>query len=276
MMPMPQRFLPTRPWLKQSIAIAILAILTAIAAPATVGMRSALAEAPVRLVFATELPPLSFEEAGRVGGILIDVAREVFTKRLGQPVDAALYPWERAQQMVRSGKADGFITIATAERAVFTDCGHIPVLRAPLHPIVRRDHPRRAEIEAARTLADLRRFNVISYFGNGWAKQNLAGFDVFYAADFQGSLRGLAQGRGDLGLVTTIAGPYHLRELDLEDKLIILPMVVDTFEYVLCLRKDSPHVAQLPEFERVLDVMRTDGGYAQILEHYGVKADAFY
>lgn len=232
--------------------------------------------APVRLVFAAELVPLSFEEAGKISGILVDIAREVFAVRLGQPVDAALYPWERAQQMVRAGEADGFITVATKERALYANCGRIPVLRAGLHPIVRRDDPRRAAIEAAQSLNDLRRFSFISYMGNGWAKQNLAGFDVYYATDFQSSLRGLAQGRGDLALGTTTSGSYYLREPELAEKLVMLPLVVDTFEYVLCLGKKSPHVAKLSEFERVLDVMRTDGGYTPILQKYGMSADALY
>jgi polar amino acid transport system substrate-binding protein len=228
---------------------------------------------PIRLVFATELAPLSFEEAGIAKGILIDIAREVFRVRLGHAVDAALYPWERAQQMVRSGEADGFITIATKERAAYTNCGRIPVLRAVLHPIVRPDSPRRSEVEAAQSLADLHRFSIVSYFGNGWAKQNLVGFDVFYAPDFLSSLRGLAQGRGDLALGTTTSGAHYMSQPELAGKLVMLPLVVDTFEYVLCLGKNSPHAAKLSEFERVLEVMRIDGGYAPILQRYGMAPE---
>lgn len=258
---------------------AILTMLVLALAPSVAQLRPAVAETgtpPVRLVFAVELAPLSFEEAGQVRGILVDIAREVFAVRLGQPVDAALYPWERAQQMVRAGEADGFITVATKERAAYANCGRIPVLRAGLHPIVRKDNPRRAGIEAAKSLADLRSFNIVSYFGNGWAKQNLAGFDVYYATDFQSSLRGLAQGRGDLALGTTTSGSYYLQEPALAAKLVMLPLVVDTFEYVLCLGKKSPHAAKLSEFERVLDVMRSDGGYAPILQKYGMGGNTLY
>ena len=200
----------------------------------------------------------------------------MFAARLGQPVDAELYPWERAQQMVRTGEADGFITVATKERAIYANCGRIPVLRAGLHPIVRRDDPRRHDFEAARNLADLRQFSFVSYMGNGWAKQNLAGFDVYYATDFQSSLRGLAQGRGDLALGTTTSGSYYLQEPALAEKLVMLPLLVDTFEYVLCLGKKSPHAAKLSEFERVLEVLRTDGGYTPILQKYGMNVDALY
>ncbi|WP_374656417.1 substrate-binding periplasmic protein [Dongia sp.] len=235
----------------------------------------AIAKEPVRLVFAADLVPLSFEDEGEVRGIFVDVAREVFA-RLGQPVDTALYPWERAQQMVRQGEADGFITIATKARAEYASCGRIPVLRAPLHPLVRADHPRRQEIEAATDLADFKSFEIVSYLGNGWAKQNLAEHNVFFAADFQASLRGLAKGRGDLAFVTTTAGAYYLREYSLQDKLVVLPMVADLFEYVLCLGKQSPHAGLLPEFDRVLEVMRAEGAYAPILGRYGMERVTFY
>ncbi|MBI2254580.1 MAG: transporter substrate-binding domain-containing protein [Proteobacteria bacterium] len=234
------------------------------------------AKQPVRLVFATDLVPLSYEKDGAVHGIFIDIAREAFEHRLGQPVDLQIYPWERAQQMVRHGDADGFITIATKARQEYANCGRIPVLQADLHPLVRTDNPRRAEIAAAKNLADLKPFEIVSYFGNGWAKQNLGGHKVFYAADFQASLRGLALGRGDVGFVTTTAGAFYLREHDLGDRLVMLPLVVDIFEYVLCLGKQSPHVGQLPEFDRVLEVMRAEGAYKPILERYGMRADTLY
>jgi polar amino acid transport system substrate-binding protein len=236
----------------------------------------AAADPPLRLVFAAELAPLSFEKSGKITGILVEVAREIFVKRLGERMIASLYPWERAQQMVRSGAADGFITIATAERATYANCGRIPVLRVPLRPLVRQNHPRLKEIEAATSLADLRPFDFVSYLGNGWAKENLADFNVYYAADYGAALRGLAQGRGDLALVTTTTGAYYMRESHLMDKLVMLPLVADTFEYVLCLGKNSPHVARLAEFDRVLEVMRADGGYRPILQQYGLDPDSLY
>lgn len=256
----------------------VLALLL-LAAMLPAGARLRLAEAdtpPVRLVFAADLAPLSFDDEGKIRGILVDVAHTVFSERLNLPVGIALYPWERAQHMVREGEADGFITIATKARTVYADCGRIPVLRAPLHPLVRVDHARRQEMERAKNLLDLRPFNIVSYMGNGWAKQNLADYDVYFAADFQASLRGLALGRGDLALVTTTSGAYYLREFDLRQKLVMLPLVVDMFDYVLCLGKKSPHVALLREFDRVLEVMRSDGGYRPILEKYGMTPEALY
>jgi len=246
-----------------------LAIVACLVAPAA-------AEEPIRLVFAEGSAPLAFEEAGEARGIEIDVAREVFTARLGHPIAASLYPWERAQQMVRSGQADGLITVATPERLSYADCGRVPALRVPLRAMMRRNHPQLEEVTAAKKLEDLRKFELVSYLGNGWARQKLAGFNVIDAVDFQASLRGLAQGRADVAIVNAITGHYYLDKLNLKGKLLMLPQDLDTLDYVLCLGKNSRHLTKLGEFDRVLEVTRADGGYAHILKTYGLAPDASY
>jgi polar amino acid transport system substrate-binding protein len=247
-------------------------------AAACLGALPVAAEPSIRLVFAQHLTPLSFDDAGRTRGILVDVARDILRNDLGLSVDVALYPWERAQQMVRQGEADGFITISTAARREYADCGSLPVLRASLHPVMRNDHVALAEVASARELEDLRPYSFVSYFGNGWARENLekAGFDVFFAPDYEAHLKGLAQGRGDIALVTGTSGDYYLRALGLGDRLTLLPVVLDTFEYVLCLGKQSTHVGRLAEFEAALGRKRNDGSYVAILEQYGVTPSSPY
>ena len=234
------------------------------------------AEEPIRLVFAEASAPLAFEQGTEAGGIEVDVAREVLTKRLGHVIVATLYPWERAQKMVRNGEADGFITVATPERLSYADCGNVPVLRAPIRAVMRRDHPQLETVAAAKSLEDLRGFELVSYLGNGWARQKLAGFNVLDAVDFPASLRGLAQGRADIAVVNAVSGLYYSEKLKLKNKLIMLPQDFDTLDYVLCLGERSPHLAKLGEFDRVLEVLRADGGYQKILKTYGLEPDVSY
>lgn len=236
----------------------------------------ATAEEPIHLVFAEGAAPLAFDESGKPRGIEIDVAREVFEKRLRHPVLVTLYPWERAQKMVRNGEADGLITIATPERLSYADCGSVPVLRAPLRVMIRRDHPQLETVTAAKSLQDLRGFELVSYLGNGWARQKLAGFNLLDAADLPASLRGLAQGRADIAVVNALSGLYYAEKLKLKNKLIMLPQDFDTLDYVLCLGERSPHLAKLGEFDRVLEILRADGGYEKILKTYGLEPDVSY
>lgn len=238
--------------------------------------RHASAEEPIRLVFAEASAPLAFEQGTDARGIEIDVAREVFTKRLGHVIAVTLYPWERAQKMVRNGEADGFITVATPERLSYANCGNVPVLRAPIRAVMRRDHPQLDTVAAAKSLEDLRSFELVSYLGNGWARQKLAGFNVLDAVDFPASLRGLAQGRADIALVNAVSGLYYTEKLKLKSKLTMLPQDFGALDYVLCLGERSPHLAKLGEFDRVLEVLRTDGGYTKILNAYGLELDASY
>ena len=58
--------------------------------------------------------------------------------------------------------------------------------------------------------------------------------------------------------------------------LAILPLVIEDFDYVLCLAKKSPQVGLLQEFERVIEVMRAEGAYRPILERYGFAGLAIY
>lgn len=271
----------SRTWQRSLVTISLLARLAilAILLPAMFHFTGpALADTSIRLVFAESLAPLSFDHNGETRGILVDVATDIFERELGLAVEVGTYPWERAQQMVRRGEADGFITVSTAERRAYADCGTLPVLRAPLHPLLRRGHKSLAAIEAAGNLEDLRRYSFISYFGNGWAKENLAraGFDVFFADDYASHLKGLALGRGDIALVTPTSGGYYLKELGLAEDLIMLPLVLDTFEYVLCLGKTSPHRNRLGDFESVLGRKRNDGGYVAVLEYYGLQPSTPY
>ncbi len=237
---------------------------------------AARADAPLRLVFADSLAPLSFEEAGRPRGLFIDLVREAIGKRLGTPVETLVYPWARAQQMVLQGEADGFVTVATKARLEFTACGHVPALHVPLQPIIRKDDPRRPIFEAARSLDALKPYKVISYLGNGWAKQYLAGFDVFYAADFDSSLRGLARGRGDLSFVTMASGSYFLHMPEFAQHLTMLPVAVGDLHYYLCITKESPYRSLLPEFDRAISSMRGDGAYRGILAKYGLDTKDFH
>ncbi|WP_320499253.1 substrate-binding periplasmic protein [Dongia rigui] len=234
------------------------------------------ADPPLRIVFADNLAPLSFEEDGRPSGLFVDLVREAIGKRLGKPVETLTFPWARAQQMVMHGEADGFVSVATKARLDFTACGSVPALHVPLQSIIRKDDPRRPIFEAARSLEALKSYKVISYRGNGWAKQYLAGFDVFYASDFDSSLRGLARGRGDLSVITMASRNYFLHLPEFAQNLTTLPVAVGDLHYYLCIADTSPYQPLLPVFDRAVKSLRSDGTYRKILAKYGLDTKDFH
>ena len=74
---------------------------------ATLLVGSAFGEAPLRLT-THELPPYSFAGTGaRPGGVAVNVV-DCAAQAIGQPLEVGIYPWARAQAMVRDGHADGF------------------------------------------------------------------------------------------------------------------------------------------------------------------------
>jgi polar amino acid transport system substrate-binding protein len=64
------------------------------------------AEGTIRVV-TSEFPPLTTNEAGQPGGVVLEILREA-GKRAGVPLDFAFLPWQRAQLEVRS-RADVLI-----------------------------------------------------------------------------------------------------------------------------------------------------------------------
>jgi len=81
--------------MKQSVGMILLVL-----------MLSANAGAATYLFVGSNFPILSEETAnGEIQGIAVDVARRI-GKRLGHIITIRLYPWERAKNLVRTGKAD--------------------------------------------------------------------------------------------------------------------------------------------------------------------------
>ncbi len=96
-----------------------------IAAPFIV--RSALANAPLKIVYFNDFAPFSFGDSAQVQGIYPDLLTEVLANSLSIPVNHAAYPWSRAQQLVQSGEADAFFTTPTdARKAYATFAGDPP------------------------------------------------------------------------------------------------------------------------------------------------------
>jgi len=74
----------------------------------------------VRIVYANKWYPYSYGDAENVKGILPGIVEELLVNKLNYTVRHIGVPWNRAQSMVRSGEADGFVTAATQERLSYS------------------------------------------------------------------------------------------------------------------------------------------------------------
>jgi ABC-type amino acid transport substrate-binding protein len=107
-------------WPAVALALALTLTLTLVMTPG-LGLRPAAAET-LRLT-TQEWPPYQVVERGALGGSAVAVV-ECALARIGAGYEITVYPWRRAQQMVRDGGADGFFAASqSAERdgyAVFS------------------------------------------------------------------------------------------------------------------------------------------------------------
>jgi len=214
------------------------------------------------------------DEQGRPVGVWTDVMKEVF-RRLKIPLSVEFYPWKRAQKYVEEGRGDGMITALTEKRKplfVATDPIYIVSERA----FARSDNPRIEQILSARSIEDLKGFRIVDVIGSGWAEEHFKDLDVTWAPSYDSALNMLASGRVDIYVLAKYQGSMDIRKRisshapfsDGLRKVIVGPHTLSEIRYSLLIRKNSPFVGIVPEFNRVLRELHQDGSYQAILDRH--------
>jgi len=231
---------------------------SAIAAPA----------AKLKMVYFDDFAPYSWrDEQGKMRGLMIDVMEQV-AAQMGLPITHEGYPWQRAQKLVRMNLADGFVTIATEERRSFTLIASEAVARTDLTLFTRQGHPQMAVFLRAKELGDLKTYTFLDYLGNGWSKENLAGFTVHRTINVDSVFKMLAAGRGDLMVTDPLVARFKLHELGLTGLVVEVPLLLSSTPFNLCIGKHSRLNSRISEFNRVLKQLRENGELARIAARY--------
>lgn len=227
---------------------------------------------PLHIAFPEFWPFFSQAEGGKVVGFFHDIVTEALERRLGVPVIWECYPWVRCQERVRDGRSDAMITAPTAERALYADTHPTPFYRKDLVVFAAPDHPRLAEIRALRSVDDILRggFSVVTYIGNGWSKEHLAGvgIPVTETSCFECVWPMVAARRADLVVEWPKAAWPAIRHCGLADRVVETAAVLDSMPFHLFIAKNSPHVGLLGPFEQAIGAMRADGTLERILAAY--------
>jgi polar amino acid transport system substrate-binding protein len=202
-------------------------------------------------------------------GILVDIINEAVQERMGIPAKCSGYPWKRAQNYVRNGKADALITVCEY-RKDWTVSGEETVFLLEMKIFVKNGGSKFSQLKKVRTLEELKPFNLISYIGDGWAKKNLIekNFNVHLVAKQEIIYRMLDAGRGDANANGVHIGRYMIKKLGLKDKITELPVVIESLPFKLCVGKKSPYVKVIPEFDETVRQMKQDGTMQKIFDKY--------
>ena len=214
---------------------------------------------------------------GKPAGIFNDIMTELFA-RLDIPLKKSVYPWKRAQLLVRNAEADGMITVYTEERkafAVATD----PIWKVGESLFFRRDNPKACKILKVNSFDDLKGLTLVDTMGSGWTKENYDAhgiINVIWVPSIDSAFSMLVKGRADAFIMFNLnaynilskkrsqeadpAGDYH-------NIVAITPTFV-TLPFRLLIRKDSPFVSRIPDINKTLKEMKVDGTYRRIRQKY--------
>lgn len=227
----------------------------------------AIAAEPIKIVYYDTYRPRSWNDNGVMRGMLVDIVNEAIGKRMNIPVIHEGYPWKRAQNLVKNGHADAFVTVPTAPRRLFTNVSNEPVIQFTVSIIARPNHPKLEEFKKITTLKELKGLVLADYLGNGWAKRNLKDMNIQWLPDIDKIFKFLAAGRAD-AIVASKRSTFDMKRLGFEDKLVTLPNKLATVSFHLCINKNSTYTRILNDFDTIIREMRKDGTIQRIEESY--------
>jgi len=221
----------------------------------------------------TDYPPANYKtENGELTGFFYEIVTEAFENRLGADLNISIFPWKRCQMMIEQGLADIIITTATNDRLEYAIKTSKAVLITRLNIYTYSDHE---DIETINTLKETdeieeNNLSVISYLGNGWAKNTLESknITVDYATDNEGMYLMLANRRADILIEESKTADSTIKNLGLESKIIKTEGIAEETRFYILFGKNSPHIEIMDQINSILIEMHNDGTIAAILSKY--------
>jgi len=221
-------------------------------------------------------PLIYRDREGLPKGIFHDVLTEAF-RRMNISLQNQLYPWSRAQKIVKEGSADGMVTVYTKTRQKIFEATS-PIVVVEEHVFTNKNNPKLNKILNIRSLDELKRFIIVDTVDAGWSRENLKEMHVIWVPTAESALNMIASKRADVYLMSNFTGPYFIQE-QIEKKgplyeqlreVVMGNYPITTMEYRLLIRRDSPYVNIIEQFNRVLHQMQQDGTYKKIIQRYKI------
>lgn len=175
-------------------------------------------------------------------------------------------PWKRAQLMVQQGERDALVTLATDERAAYSQASHEIVYKVHLVAFINALHPQREQLAKLSTIEQLRHWRVLSYLGDGWAKSHLedAGITVDWSRDRVTVLDKLIALHGDLWIADYISAVPLIRAMNKQKAIAMLADDFGTYNFRFLIGRHSTYLARLSAIDAALKSMREDGTSARL------------
>ena len=233
------------------------------------GVAQGMENSPLRLVF-FEAPPFSWEKDGQVQGLAIDLLNEVLNKQMNLKVEYEIFPWERAQRMVKDGTRDGLLNVPTAARKAYTVVSKESLLTFNFIVFANQRSSNWLKLQRVKTIEDLAPFTNCHIIGTHWGKKlTLAGVKTHLVQSPRQAFLMLNTNRCDTFVAPSLIGRWAVKELGLQQALSGIPEVVmDYLPYHLMVSKRSRFRYALPEFDRIVRKLKIKGTIEAIQKKY--------
>ncbi len=219
--------------------------------------------------------PMSYVEKGKLRGLYSEILKLVLEQKMGFKLIPEAVPWKRAQLMVKRGKADLLLTIATPERLAYAIRSESPFYEMPLTLFTASTHPKLLEISKIRSAQDIKNLNLtaVTNRGNGWHQNNIEKFGVKteLVATEKEALHFVHKGRADIIIDALIPTLYLLEKENLKRDIAATSVTFGPLKFYLLMSKKSKYIHLMPQINTVFEHLQRSGKIDAIIKKYRVK-----
>lgn len=229
----------------------------------------------VRWVYMLDAEPINWLEDGVAKGVEVEIVEYVLGN-LGIRVKHEFYPWERAQQMVRYGKADAMMTTPTKKRFEYSIFGKEKTLINYWSLFIQKGNRfMEKKIPELKRIEDLKPFGLLDYIGNGWTRSFLkarGNYKIQEVAKIEQIPIMLSLGRGDLTIQPSSWINWWIAKHGLEGQIreYHIDWPFTQFHFVFMVSRKSPWMKKglLRAMDEELKRMKKNGKWLSILKKY--------
>lgn len=226
------------------------------------------AQKPFQIVYDNVDCYISSEKNGKTTGLIVDILKELLTKRLDIPLEFKRLPWKRALLQVEKGSSDGFAGGETKARSVFAIPSKENLITMDVVAFIRSNHPKRSEMDKFIHFKDFKNYKILDTRGNVLAEKLLIPLGLKVdtgAGTVDAAFKKLAKRRGDIYFFEIYSGIAHVKKAELTNQVVRLSNSYYSLPIKLYVSKKSHYADRISMFDKVIYQMKEDGTISKIL-----------
>ncbi|MBU2918241.1 transporter substrate-binding domain-containing protein [Psychrosphaera sp. F3M07] len=219
-------------------------------------------------VYTIEQPPISYTEDGEFKGIAVDIVKEVF-KRMNQPIELYIYPLARALKELREQDGDAiFALVNNPKREKYLLYSDEILITQTGTLFTRRED--NISFNGDFSVLTQYRFGTLrgASYGAKWdrAVEDKTIKFITPISNYEQSIKMLLKNRVDIIVGSHLTIVHLLKDIDLQNKIIELPLPFIRAPTYLAFSKND--LALKKQFDITLKKLKTDGSYQKLISKY--------